>query len=100
MATASDVSGLVKIGDPVEFTVLELAQAVIEQTRLHSKLVREPLPADDPTQRKPDITLARELLGWEPAVPLRVGLERTITYFRRLGNRLPGVAREIASPLT
>ena len=68
----------VNIGNPNEFTLLELAQAVVEVTRSRSEIVHEALPTDDPKVRQPDITLARELLGWEPAVELRDGLRRTL----------------------
>jgi dTDP-glucose 4,6-dehydratase len=69
----------VNIGNPDEFTLLELAEAVIEVTGSKSEIVHEALPTDDPQQRRPDITLARELLGWQPTVALRDGLARTIT---------------------
>jgi dTDP-glucose 4,6-dehydratase len=68
----------VNIGNPNEFTLLELAQAVIEVTGSRSEIVFEALPTDDPQVRQPDITLARELLGWEPTVELREGLQRTL----------------------
>ena len=74
----------VNIGNPVEFTVRELADLVLEVTGARSEIVFEPLPVDDPTQRQPDITLARERLGWEPAVDLREGLARTAESFRRV----------------
>jgi hypothetical protein len=79
----ADVPGPVNIGNPSEFTVAELAQLVLEVIGAGSEIVHEPLPVDDPTQRQPDITLARERLGWEPVVPLREGLERTADWFRR-----------------
>jgi dTDP-glucose 4,6-dehydratase len=72
----------VNIGNPDEFTVLELASTVIELTGSTSELVNEPLPEDDPSQRRPDISRARTLLGWEPEVPLRAGLARTLPWFR------------------
>jgi nucleoside-diphosphate-sugar epimerase len=78
-----DITGPVNIGNPGEFTVAELAEIVLEITGSSSEIVYERLPVDDPTQRKPDITLARESLGWEPAVDLREGLARTADYFRR-----------------
>ncbi|MEA2069012.1 MAG: SDR family NAD-dependent epimerase/dehydratase, partial [Verrucomicrobiota bacterium] len=81
MATGDDVTGPINIGNPGEFTMIELAENVIELTGSKSKLVFEELPADDPKQRQPDITLAKEKLGWEPTVPLREGLARTIEYF-------------------
>jgi nucleoside-diphosphate-sugar epimerase len=83
----SDYVGPVNIGNPNEFTMLELAQQVLAVTGSASELRFEPLPADDPTQRKPDITLARDVLGWEPRVELAEGLERTI----------PWLAKELAS---
>jgi nucleoside-diphosphate-sugar epimerase len=69
------------IGNPDEFTVLELAELVIELTGSSSEILYEPLPVDDPTQRCPDITLARTVLGWEPEVDLREGLRRTAAWF-------------------
>ncbi len=74
--------GPVNLGNPGEFTIKQLAELVLEMTGSRSKLVYGPLPADDPTQRQPDITLARKRLGWEPAVPLREGLQKTIGWFR------------------
>jgi dTDP-glucose 4,6-dehydratase len=82
----SDYVGPVNIGNPDEYTILELAQNVLEVTGSSSELVFEPLPVDDPTQRRPDISLARRVLGWEPEIGLREGLEKTAAYFRqRLG---------------
>jgi len=79
----SDVTTPVNIGNPdTQQTILQLAQLAIEVTGSSSEIVFEPLPVDDPTQRQPDITKARELLGWEPAIDLRDGLERTTAYFR------------------
>jgi dTDP-glucose 4,6-dehydratase len=78
----SDVTQPVNIGNPDEFTVAELADLVKEVSGSDSDITREPLPVDDPTQRRPDITLARERLGWEPQVPLREGLTRTASWFR------------------
>ncbi len=84
METPASFTGPVNVGNPVEFTMLELAEKVLELTGSKSKLVFEPLPADDPRQRQPDITLARENLGgWAPAVPLADGLKETIAYFRK-----------------
>jgi dTDP-glucose 4,6-dehydratase len=71
------------IGNPNEFTILECAKLVLEVTGSKSKIVSEPLPEDDPKQRKPDITKARKLLGWEPKIQLREGLERSMDYFKR-----------------
>jgi len=78
-----DTVGPVNIGNPNEFTIRELADLVLEVTGSSSELVFEPLPVDDPTQRQPDITLARTALGWEPEVQLREGLERTAAWFAR-----------------
>lgn len=77
-------TGPVNVGNPCEFTMIELAEMVLKLTRSSSKLRFLPLPNDDPRQRKPDITLAKEKLGWAPTVELADGLERTIEYFRRL----------------
>jgi dTDP-glucose 4,6-dehydratase len=78
-----DVTGPVNIGNPDEFTVLQLAELVLEVTGSASEILYEPLPVDDPAQRQPDITMAREQLGWEPVVPLPEGLARTTDWFRR-----------------
>ncbi len=82
MATDHEVTGPINLGNPGEFTIRELAELVLEMTDSGSSLVQEPLPEDDPMQRQPDISLARETLGWEPTIPLREGLQRTIAYFR------------------
>jgi UDP-glucuronate decarboxylase len=84
METGDDITGPVNIGNPVEMTIRELAEAVIGMTGSRSRLVNEPLPHDDPTQRKPDIALARRVLGWEPQVDLKQGLAATIAYFAAL----------------
>jgi UDP-glucuronate decarboxylase len=84
METGPDVTGPINIGNPGEFTIRELATKVIDMTGSRSQLVEEPLPADDPRQRRPDISLAREKLGWEPRVALDEGLSHTIDYFRRM----------------
>jgi UDP-glucuronate decarboxylase len=73
--------GPVNIGNPGEFTIRQLAEQVIALTGSKSKIVEKPLPSDDPRQRKPDITLARKELGWEPTVELQAGLKKTIAYF-------------------
>ena len=83
MNSPAEITGPVNLGNPVEFTMLQLAQEVIAQTGSSSTITHKPLPQDDPRQRQPDITRAREWLGWEPAVPLREGLRHTIDYFRR-----------------
>jgi UDP-glucuronate decarboxylase len=82
--TDDAVTGPVNIGNPAEFTIVELAREVIARTRSRSQLVMRALPSDDPKQRQPDIRLARELLDWEAKVPLAAGLDRTIDYFRDL----------------
>ncbi len=84
MNTGDDVTGPVNVGNPGEFTIRELAEKVIQLTGSKSKLVFKPLPQDDPRQRKPDITLAKKVLGWEPKVPLEEGLKKTIEYFDKL----------------
>jgi len=84
METGRDVTGPINIGNPNEFTIRELATKVIELTGSSSELIENPLPSDDPKQRQPDITKARDVLGWQPAVPLEHGLRHTIDYFRGL----------------
>jgi len=84
MNAPDDFYGPVNLGNPGEFTILELARRVIDLTGSRSKIVFEPLPSDDPSQRKPDITLAREKLDWEPSVSLEQGLTATISYFREI----------------
>jgi len=84
MDAPDTVTGPINLGNPVEFTIGELARKIIDLTGSSSKIVYKPLPVDDPTQRCPDITLARKLLGWEPKVPLETGLLRTIEYFDKL----------------
>tara|TARA_B100000614_G_scaffold244077_1_gene247883 strand:- start:3196 stop:4140 length:945 start_codon:yes stop_codon:yes gene_type:complete len=82
MNTGHDVTGPINVGNPGEFTMLELAQTVLEITGSSSGIEHRPLPQDDPKQRQPDITLARRELGWEPTVELRRGLTQTVDYFR------------------
>ncbi|HPT32991.1 MAG TPA: GDP-mannose 4,6-dehydratase [Prolixibacteraceae bacterium] len=84
MATRENFTGPVNIGNPNEFTILEVAQQVIRLTGSKSKIVYKPLPSDDPTQRQPDISLAKKELDWEPVVQLEEGLTRTIDYFRSI----------------
>ncbi|MBE5848110.1 MAG: SDR family oxidoreductase [Lachnospiraceae bacterium] len=84
MNSPADFHGPVNIGNPGEFTMIELANLVVELTGSKSKLVYQPLPQDDPLQRKPVIDLAREKLGWEPHIQLREGLEKTIEYFKKV----------------
>lgn len=87
MDDESGFAGPVNIGNPGEFTIRELADAVIELTGSTSKVVHKPLPQDDPTQRQPNISLAKKHLGWEPTVSLRDGLVKTIDYFRHIDMR-------------
>ena len=84
MATGKDVTGPVNLGNPGEFSMIELAELVIELTGSKSKLAWLPLPTDDPRQRQPDISRAKAELGWDVSVPLRQGLEKTIAYFREV----------------
>lgn len=84
MDTEHDFAGPVNMGNPGEFTIKELAELVIELTGSKSKLILEPLPKDDPKQRRPDVGLAKEKLGWEPTVTLKDGLRMTIPYFEQL----------------
>ena len=84
MGTGNDFTGPVNIGNPGEFSILELAEKILSLTRSKSKIVRKPLPADDPMQRCPDIELAKRELGWSPGIPLEEGLKRTIAYFQKV----------------
>jgi UDP-glucuronate decarboxylase len=84
MDTGADLPGPINLGNPNEFTIRQLAELAIELTGSSSTLVNLPLPQDDPKQRQPDISKARQYLGWEPTVELREGLTRTIDYFRKL----------------
>jgi UDP-glucuronate decarboxylase len=86
MATEKGFTGPVNIGNPGEFTMLELAQLVLKLSNSKSKIVYQPLPSDDPKQRQPDITLAKAKLAWEPKVKLEDGLKETIAYFKKLLN--------------
>jgi UDP-glucuronate decarboxylase len=82
----SDVPDPVNLGNPAELSMRELAERIVELTRSRSRIVERPLPVDDPKRRRPDVTRARTLLGWQPKVSLDEGLPRTIDYFRaRLG---------------
>jgi UDP-glucuronate decarboxylase len=83
MATPDTFLGPVNIGNPVEFSIINLAETVIRMTKSPSKIIFNPLPQDDPTQRKPDISLAGEMLGWQPKVHLEDGLLKTIEYFKQ-----------------
>lgn len=84
MATGDEVTGPINLGNPNEFTILELAQTVIEMTNSTSELKLLPLPSDDPKQRQPNIAMAQQTLGWQPNVALRDGLTRTIPYFQKM----------------
>jgi UDP-glucuronate decarboxylase len=92
MGTGDEVTGPINLGNPGEFTMIELAQAVIRLTGSKSQLVHKPLPSDDPRQRKPDIAKAQSILGWEPKVQLEQGLTATIAYFDKVLSE-SGVAR-------
>lgn len=83
MASPEGFTGPVNLGNPVEFTMRELAELIVTETGSSSPLVTEPLPQDDPKQRKPDISIAESQLGWTPKIPLREGLKPTIAYFRK-----------------
>jgi UDP-glucuronate decarboxylase len=84
MGTPVTVTGPVNLGNPGEFSIRSLAEAVIELVGSKSRIVHMPLPTDDPRQRRPDISKANDLLDWSPSVPLREGLVKTISYFERL----------------
>ena len=84
MDSPDDFTGPVNLGNPVEFTILELAEKVIAMTGSRSKVVYKPLPQDDPMQRQPDITVARKELGWYPEIQIEEGLGRTIDYFEKI----------------
>lgn len=83
MASGEEGDGPLNLGNPVESTVLELAQRILEMTGSRSRIVHRPLPVDDPRRRRPDISRARTALAWEPCTSLQDGLERTILYFER-----------------
>ena len=96
MHSADEVIGPINIGNPVEFSMLQLAQEVLDLTGSKSRIAHRPLPQDDPKQRQPDISKAQKLLGWKPATPLTEGLKKTITYFEAL-LREPGTMDVINS---
>lgn len=83
MGSEPDFTGPVNMGNPEEYTILSLAEMIIEMTGSKSEIVYKPLPKDDPVKRKPDISLAQEKLGWKPTVPVREGLQKTIDYFEK-----------------
>ncbi len=82
MATEKGVTGPINLGNPEEFSILELAEMVIKLTKTKSKIIFKPLPKDDPKRRRPEITKAKEILNWQPSIPLEEGLKRTIEYFK------------------
>ena len=84
MATPDAITGPINLGNPTEFTMLDLARTTIDLTGSRSRLVHRPKPEDDPRQRKPDISRAQEVLGWVPKTPLREGLKHTIAYFEKM----------------
>ena len=89
MNTPDDIFGPINVGNPGEFTILQLAENVIELTGSKSRIIKLPLPQDDPKQRKPDITKAEKILNWHPTTPLREGLKKTIEYFDKLLKEAP-----------
>ena len=84
MATDDEVTGPINLGNPTEFTILQLAETVIRMTGSRSEIIFEPLPQDDPLQRKPDIALAKSVLDWQPGIGLEAGLEQTIEFFQTM----------------
>jgi len=97
MGTGDEITGPINLGNPREFTIKQLATLVIEMTGSKSKLVQHPLPSDDPKQRKPDISMASEVLKWGPTVDLEVGLKHTVAYFDALlqGKTPPVLAQPV-----
>ncbi|MGB1027714.1 MAG: SDR family NAD-dependent epimerase/dehydratase, partial [Rhodospirillaceae bacterium] len=81
MESPEGVTGPINLGNPVEMTIRELAEQVLDLTGSKSEIIHKPLPQDDPKTRRPDITKAKETLGWEPKIPLREGLTKTVAYF-------------------
>ncbi len=84
MDSPSDVTGPINLGNPGEFSILEIARTVLDLTGSRSKIVHRPLPEDDPKQRRPDISEAHRVLGWRPTVPFKEGLKTTIAYFEKV----------------
>ena len=84
MDTPADITGPINVGNPNEFTIIELARMVVDMVGSRSQIVHRPLPENDPKQRQPDISLAQELLGWKPRIALEEGLRKTVNYFERL----------------
>lgn len=100
MDTGKGVTGPINIGNPDEFTIMELAQKVLEITGSRSELIYKDMPADDPFQRRPDISLAKEKLDWEPSIALDEGLRKTISYFADLLDvDLPNFKHPVAAPI-
>jgi UDP-glucuronate decarboxylase len=99
MDAASGTEGPVNLGNPQEFTIAELARLIVELSGSSSRVVHRPLPSDDPRQRRPDITRARQLLDWRPTVGLREGLLRTIAYFENDLIERPPILRPLEDPL-
>jgi UDP-glucuronate decarboxylase len=99
MQTSDDVTGPINIGNPVEFSIRELAQQVVDLTGSKSRVVHKPLPQDDPKQRQPDISKAEQLLGWKPAIALKEGLKKTISYFDEILHE-PGIVDVVNSGRT
>jgi UDP-glucuronate decarboxylase len=94
MATSKEITGPMNLGNPVEFTIAELAKKIVDITGSRSRIVTAPLPEDDPIQRRPDITLAQKVLGWTPRVGLEEGLKKTIAYFDALLSEIDGAAND------
>ena len=91
MTTEKGVTGPMNLGNPIEYTILEIAEIVIDQIGSKSKIIFEPLPEDDPKQRQPDISFAKSELNWEPKTQLKEGLDKTIHYFDQiLSNNVNG----------
>ena len=83
MESPTEITGPINMGNPIEFTMLELAEQILSQTNSHSTIIFKPLPSDDPKQRQPDITLAKSALNWSPKISLQDGLAVTIEYFKK-----------------
>jgi UDP-glucuronate decarboxylase len=84
MNLPADVTGPMNLGNPIEFTIVELAEKIISLTNSRSRIIRKPLPQDDPKQRKPDIALASKLINWNPVTDIDAGLGKTVAYFNTL----------------
>jgi len=94
MDAPDDITGPMNLGNPVETSVAELAELIVDLTGSNSRITYKPLPVDDPVQRCPDITQASALLGWKPRTQLRFGLQRTIAYFDRLLSQDDEIVKE------